>query len=382
FHRGRSAGRQTEGDDMPMECVKCSYQDVASTDCPKCGSRMRYTLLNAASEDDKVGKQSAIVEGTKPPGFFQRSVQLFGCWFLSTLLTILVGGFGLVAIRAVDPAFSLNTGSQTHPAIFASLMFGAPILGVLMGTTVSLGSVFLSQLVGMAAGVATALTFLGARTVAERYGMQGVTPGILEWSTLPFFTAAFGFFAGLWVRGKIDAPKEVEFTPIDGWDHDAKPTFVEKPPSPADKLAQLGKSVAAVPFLYFFCVIQPLYFFASGEAGAIRHLDKSRWALNVAMVLAAGGLAAAGTKSGFSQGLFAGLIVWGQSFIVTTFKIIPKDPLMEGVIFCVLGAFGGVIGRYSLRPWRTYRHNLDERRDGKVPYMPAPPPENAESPPR
>ncbi len=205
---------------MPMYCPTCEHcEDSMQGTCPKCGGKMRFSLLAGFVSTDTKSGFVKIRSGNGPTVMSRLSQFVVGVVFsilLAVGLSFLV--FVGVAVASDNP----DHFAQNHPVLFqicASLVIVlAPVLAVLCQQF----GVYLAQLMGLLIGG------VGSATLCLLKVYLGLSMTPADWMVVPV-SAALSFVVGLFIGGKLPVVEEFEFKPIDAWDRDARPSERELP---------------------------------------------------------------------------------------------------------------------------------------------------------
>lgn len=343
---------------MPYQCQHCDFVSQDEEKCPKCGSRMTYTILGGL-EIEKKEEQTVKISGDGKPGPWQRFEQVMaGLIWTHIFASALVTGFLLwLDSRGIEPQQLQAEGGWRLQAAFVVI----PLLSVALAALVSLRGIYLAQLVGLIMGVMAGGCLLG-----EAFYF-GPPPALWHWAAVPVLTAAAGFLCGFRVAGKLEVSQEVEYKPIDSWDRKAKPKlhYIDLPAP--EKWLKVIKGAGFAIFFHFlwwgaYSLLRWIDMVAEQrQRGLFEELNFSKGEI---IALALGGmLAGTRTKSGSLQGLRYGLLMTVYHVVMTAFL---ADPLsMEAIVavtvcFAVFGMFAGYFGSFAV-PATKHFLNRQER---------------------
>ncbi len=341
---------------MPMYCPTCEYcEDSMQGTCPKCGGKMRFSLLAGFVSADTTSGFVKIRSANGPTVMSRLSQFIVGVVFsilLAVGLSFLV--FVGVAIASDDP----DRFSQNHPALFqmfASLVIVfAPVLAVLC---LQYG-VYLAQLMGLVIGGVGAATLC----LLKVYLGMSMTPA--DWIVVPV-SAAFSFVVGLLIAGKLPVVEEFEFKPINAWDRNARPSERELPGDVNRNWLRvlLGifigwagwHGVSGLLYMIFKPLIKnPTLLEAS--------MMRVEIPLHAVGCLAAGMMAGSANRVGAVPGMIVGTVIFAMV------QIFEPAPTIDGVALHALltivpATIGGMLGRRIFRPNIIY---------GNARHLPAP----------
>lgn len=309
---------------------------------------MSISLLQSAN--NKASASSTVkVNGSSNNEASQRVTQWLGGVLWVQILTC----FGAITVMLLALSLGGKPGpiEENHPTLLAASFYIVPLASVLLGVMVSVRGVYLAQLVGAAIGFAGMLLIFGERLYF------GFPPAWHEWIVLPVLGAAVGFGTGLRVCGRLIIREEFEYKPIDSWDRTAKPRVRELNPRLGVRWKRLtfGYLVGAIasfviPYMLGIA-LRPIYRF--NEANVRNTMKLAEIPIDVAVLFMAGVAAGSNTKSGATQGLLVGALIFAGRYLFGSMHT--TDEVLVQLATCLIPAMiGGMVGRKIFRPTQIY----------------------------
>ena len=331
---------------MPMLCGTCGHHEETDEEsCVKCGGVMRYSVL--AGFEGLAESSHITLRGTTVPNFTDRVGQVvLGVIWACTLAV----GFSFLAMIGVTAAgYVPEELPAEHPEIFHTLSFWISILAPLAAVIFQFRGVYLAQIVAGMVGFLAPVILCLAKLRIE------IPIAWYEW-LVPFMSAGICFAFGLRIAGRIQQVEEFKFKPINSWDKNVVPTHRELNPPVMRRWNRLiAGSVIGIILLYGLpsmigSCLSMLVNNPSIVNAALARVDVLLWFV---ALLAAGMIAGSGTSWGFSQGILAGIFVFGmqQSFTPAGSK---ELLIIEGVMAIVICGIGGTVGRHIFKPFRMF----------------------------
>lgn len=330
---------------MPYQCQRCNYRSDTEETCPKCGSRMTFTILGGVEIEEKK-KSTVKVAGQGPPGLFQRIGQcLAGLIWAHILASMLVTAFVYILdSRGIKPE---QIREQAGGMLGAATVV-IPCIAIAGAASISLRGVYLAQQVGLVVGLLAGLAFVG-----EQYFFQ-LQPAWWQWPTIPVIGAVIGFVFGLRVAGKLEVVEDIEYQPIDSWDRDVKPKVLYVEPAAPEKWLRVIRAIGfAIVFhlLWWGAYILLRWVHVVGEPRLTDAMRDTNLGYGEILAFILGGIyAGSRTKSGISQGTRFGLGMVLYHVLVTSFSADPLPAQMIGTItiaFVFFGVLAGLFGSFA-----------------------------------
>lgn len=288
------------------------------------------------------------IQGVEPPTAAQRLLQVAKVAAAGQALAILLAAG--MAIGSESLGLEPAEIAEKHPQVYLAAGIGIPLLALVGAIALVARGVYLAQIVGAIGGLATVGILLLERQLV------GLDPTMLEWLMLPGLGGVLGFATGLGFAGQLDLTPTVEFRPYDSWDRQTQPSIRELAPPGTARWKRLfaGFLVGLVGgYLLNYVlvlILRPAYGYNSTSVQAV--LTNIQWVLDAFVYLLAGMVAGAGTKNGASQGLLAGLAVFGCCYWWQPMD--SADALLGAALAIVPATLGGIAGRNIFRPTQVY----------------------------
>jgi hypothetical protein len=239
--------------------------------------------------------------------------------------------------------------AEEQPTTVRLIAAGVALSACLLSVTMQCQRTPFAQFTGLAIGVLGSLTIVLARLA------MGLPIVWYEWSVVPV-VGALSFLLGLSMSRPPAPVEEFEYTPIDAWDRDSRPSEREIDPARSYRwnrlLIGMGVGLSMWDGLgqLLTLLLKPLIRNPSILEVAMARVEHP---LHLVACVAAGIAAAAGTSFGFLQGLLVGFAV--AAFRQVTYPASTPDELVISSVLAVIGAaIGGGVGSAIFRPYRVF----------------------------
>ena len=354
---------------MPKECIDCRFitVDNEAVNCERCGGeRLRFSMLAGMKfRERKDEAAKAKVGEDELPGTFDRLYQAVGYLIASqTAMIILLGAAIFSTPDDEVPKFQPLSGliasvNEVYPlmALIGAVLI--PAFAAAAGVVFSLRGVYLAQQMGLVLGPIS--VFISLSLV----GALGGSTHVLAWLFSPPLAGALAFIAGLrmagYIRDKDSESKTVQFKPIDSWEREAKPRFIDLRYARQGYHRKLSIGILAgglTSYLFPFLL-------AAMSGASSNELAFARTVFGWAGVCVAGAFAAAGTNAPILQGCLAGFLMYFVRHYAHI-HIVNSETIFIAILHILAGFAGGHAGAGFFPPPRVVRGRLHCKSDGIV----------------
>jgi hypothetical protein len=354
---------------MPKECIDCRFitVDNDAVNCERCGGeRLRFSMLAGMKfRERKDEAAKAKVGENERPGPFDRIYQ--GARFLIASQTAMIIVLGAAIFSTPDDqvpksqalAGMLASVNEAYPFIALIGAIAIPALAAGAGVVFALRGVYLAQQMGLVLGPISA--FISLSLVAA----LGGSTHVFAWLLSPPLAGFLAFLAGLrmtgFIREKESEAKTVQYKPIDSWEREAKPRFLDLRFARQGYHRKLSIGILAGGLTSYF-----FPFLLAAMSGATSHeLAFARTVFGWGGVCVAGAFAAAGTNAPILQGCLAGFLMYFVRHY-SHIHIVNPEMVLTANLHILAGFAGGHLGAAFFPPARVVRGRIRAKSDGIV----------------
>lgn len=354
---------------MPKECIDCRFISIDDNalQCDRCGGhRLRFSMLAGMKFRERKSEAAKAKIGVDDrPGWFDRVKQGVSYFVTAQMAAFILLGSAVFSTpddevpKKQSLSALLGSVGEVYPAMSAIGAIALPAVAAAAAVVFSLRGVYLAQQLGLFVGPVCALG-----TLAAYSAMGGFTP-IVAWLFAPLLASVLSFVAGVRMTGYVRAndteKTTIEYKPVDSWEREAKPRFVDLKGANKGNYRKLFIGIGAGATASF--LLPMLLAVMSGAAP--NEMLMARTVFGWAGVVVAGAFAAAGTKAPIFQGSLAGIIMYLLRHYAHLYLITP-EAMLQAVTHLGAGIAGGFAGRAFFPPPRVVRGRQRCESDGVV----------------